>query len=152
MKKWLTITFIFICAISLIGCNKGLSTKVEDSKKVVQENKYEVAGIDNPVEFEKMFNTVKELVADGNKEGVEKYIIYPLRINTPKEKTTIKTKKEFIKNYDAIFTDKVKTVLENQKVKDLFVNYQGVMVGDGQIWFGAGDKDPSKYGIIAINK
>ncbi len=149
MKKFVATILVFACSVGLIACNKTSSDlKADDPeqhKVEIKENKYKGAGIDNPVEFEKMFNTVKELVAAGKKEEVANYVIYPLRVNCDQEKIMIKTKEDFIKNYDEIFTDKIKTALENQKVEDLFVNYQGVMVGNGEIWFDGN-------GIITINR
>ncbi|MCT4508092.1 MAG: hypothetical protein N4A48_04910 [Tepidibacter sp.] len=167
MKKIISFILILICSISfLTGCEKGdkshddvskydvivsESTDNENSKEDTnKDNRYYVGGIDDPVKFEKIFNEIKKFVSEDNKEKVSEYIIYPLRVNHDKCSTEIKTADEFIKNYDSIFTEEVKKALLNQEVKDTFVNYQGVMVGYGEIWFGS-SQDSSKYGIIAIN-
>lgn len=167
MKKIISFGLILICSISfLVGCGKGNKSDVDVSKDDVivsdntssekegenpnKDNRYYVGGIDNPVKFEEMFNEVKKFVSEDNKEKVSEYILYPLRVNHDKSSTEIKTTDEFIKNYDNIFTEEVKKAFLNQDVKQTFVNYQGVMVGDGEIWFGS-SQDSSKYGIIAIN-
>jgi len=114
-------------------------------------NRYYVAGIDDAVEFEKVFNTVKSLVSKGEKEKVAEYISYPLT----SANITVTTKEEFIKNYDSIITEGVKNALVNQKVEETFVNYKGVMVGNGQIWFGAiidNNSNTTKYLIYSINQ
>ncbi|GAA0178332.1 hypothetical protein SH2C18_14040 [Clostridium sediminicola] len=131
-------------------------SKIESSYIEYKDNRYEVAGINDPIEFQKVFNTVKELVSNGDKERVAEYILYPLNVYASADKPTLKieNKEEFIKNYDKIFNEQVKTALANQKVEETFVNYQGVMVKNGEIWFGAisaNNSSPQQYKIIAIN-
>ena len=144
-------------------------TKIEDKKEENQEtnteekaeentevkenitNRYSVAGIDDAAEFEKVFNTVKSFVAKGEKEKVAEYVNYPLT----SANITVTSKEEFIKSYDSIITEDVKNALINQKVEETFVNYKGVMVGNGQIWFSAiydNNSKIMKYLIYAVNQ
>ncbi|GGY26047.1 hypothetical protein [Paludibacterium paludis] len=48
-----------------------------------------------------------------------------------------------------VFTDKVYRAILGQDPAQLFCNYQGVMIGNGQIWFSAFNGRPA---IIAINR
>ncbi|GIO07214.1 hypothetical protein J31TS6_32420 [Brevibacillus reuszeri] len=50
--------------------------------------------------------------------------------------------------YDLIMTGKVRKALLHQNVTSTFVNNQGVMVGDGELWWG---QFGNKFGIFAIN-
>ncbi|WP_052676052.1 stalk domain-containing protein [Paenibacillus sp. IHBB 10380] len=115
-------------------------------------NRYEVAGIEYPQEFEAFFSKVQKRVADGDKAGVADLVHYPLNVNSNGKTAVIKTKQQFINEYDQIMTDKVQKALKNQEVQNTFVNYQGVMVGDGEIWFNVSNKDPHTFYIYAINK
>lgn len=128
--------------------NSNGNQKSTDNKA---NNRYAVAGINNPIEFETQFNTVKALVTKGNKLEVAKYILYPINVNINGAKTTINKEADFIKNYDSIINTKVKNAFVNQKVENTFVNYQGVMVGNGELWFTESDKVKNKYCIYAIN-
>ncbi|CAH2212067.1 hypothetical protein [Tepidibacter aestuarii] len=167
MNKIISIILISICSISfLVGCDKEKKSDLDISKDDVvisestdneslnddpyKDNRYYVGGIDDPAKFEKIFNEVKKIVSEDDKNKISEYVIYPLRVNHDKSSREINTPDEFTKNYDNIFTKEVKEALLNQDVKDTFVNYQGVMVGNGEIWFGSSE-DLSKYGIIAIN-
>jgi hypothetical protein len=47
----------------------------------------------------------------------------------------VTTRSEFIAEYDHIVTQKVQDTVMQQDVDDLFVNYEGVMVARGGIWF-----------------
>lgn len=115
-------------------------------------NRYYVAGIDNAAQFETVFTKLQGLVAAGNKEAVADYILYPLNVYTQGAPTTYSSREELLKNYDTVFTEKVKEAFAKQKVKETFVNYKGVMVGGGEIWFTQSDELQYRYGILAINK
>ena len=49
-------------------------------------------------------------------------------------------------SYDGIVTAKVKRALAEQSYAKLFANWQGVMVGDGELWFSA----VGKTGVLRI--
>ena len=42
---------------------------------------------------------------------------------------------ELLKRYREVFNDNVVRAMKAQEPDTLFANWQGVMVGDGQIWF-----------------
>ena len=52
--------------------------------------------------------------------------------------------------YDRLFTENVKSaVLNPTAISCLFGNYQGFMIGDGQLWFQ--ETSPGNFHIFAIN-
>ncbi|BBH24881.1 hypothetical protein Back11_62260 [Paenibacillus baekrokdamisoli] len=114
-------------------------------------NPYEAAGIADAKAFDTMFEAVQAAVAKDDKETVAANILYPLRVNGTGSAMKVENKEEFLKQYDMIFTAPVKQALAQQKIDSLFVNYQGVMVGNGEIWFGGDIAAPQKLGIITIN-
>ncbi|MEW9097044.1 MAG: hypothetical protein AB2417_18360 [Clostridiaceae bacterium] len=130
------------------------ATKTKSNEKTDEDkitNRYSIAGIDNPSEFEAAFNNIKELVASDDKEKVYEYINFPINVHIDGKKVAIETKDQFIKNYDKIFNDNIKAKLANQKVEETFVNADGVMVGDGEIWISVFNNSTHKYLIYAIN-
>ncbi|WP_149095222.1 hypothetical protein [Paenibacillus terrae] len=114
-------------------------------------NPFEVAGIQDPNAFLNTFKALQKAVADNEKEKVANYIFYPLRVNDSEKALTIPNKKEFIANYDQIFTDAIREALVNQKTDDLFVNYQGVMVGSGELWLRRATDNPKLFGVFSVN-
>ncbi|MCB2289333.1 hypothetical protein LGK97_06085 [Clostridium sp. CS001] len=173
-KKVLALLLVSIVATTISACSNKNSidvpknntqTKIEEKSgpkteekvegkteiKKGDPNRYSVAGIDDADEFDRVFKTIQELVAKGEKEKVAEYIKYPLT----SANINVNSKDEFVKNYDLIITEKVKNALVNQKNEKLFVNYKGVMVGDGEVWFGIfdnGSSSVSKYLIYGINQ
>lgn len=114
-------------------------------------NRYVVAGIENPREFEAFFEKVKQLVAKGDKAGVASYVAYPIQVYSEGKKVSISTQEQFIHQYDQILNSKVRNALQNQKVDQTFVNYQGVMVGNGELWLNVSPTNQHQFFITAIN-
>ncbi|WP_312117183.1 hypothetical protein [Brevibacillus reuszeri] len=111
-------------------------------------NRYEVAGITDPGAFETFFAKLQAAVEKGDKHLVAKKIKYPLRVNKEGKNRFVHDEQQFLTEYDQLLTSKVKQALLQQKVADTFVNAQGVMVGDGEIWLG---KFGNQFGVFAIN-
>lgn len=120
-------------------------------------NPYLVAGIENPVEFEAAFAAVQKAVVADDRGKVADFILLPLRVNGWLDETQGKISRQFtsrqevLDNYPEIFTPQVQAAIQKQKVDKLFVNWQGVMVGNGEVWLSAAVKPPLRYGIFAVN-
>ncbi|HWR42611.1 hypothetical protein [Sporomusa sp.] len=130
---------------------KEHAPEAKEGTRQPKSNRYHVAGFDDPEQFEADFLKIQELVAKDNKEEVAEFIQYPLNIYTNGTKTTIQLKEELIASYDRVFTTGVKSALASQKINETFVNYKGVMVGRGEIWFTQSSTSNRKYVIYAIN-
>ncbi|MDF2541745.1 MAG: hypothetical protein K0S47_1463 [Herbinix sp.] len=119
--------------------------------QVQDMNRYAVAGIDDPSEFETTFHVLQELIANDKKAEIAEYIAYPISITIDGEKVEIKNEEDFLVNYDKIMTEAVKKAFLDQKVEETFVNYQGVSVGSGVIWISQIPDQKQKYSIYGIN-
>ena len=128
----------------------GSATPISDT---IQEGKnpFEVAGIQNPKAALTVFEALKAAIAQGNKAEVANHILYPLHVNNENDKRLIQTRGEFVKQYDTIITQSIKDAIANQSAEELFANYQGIMIGNGEIWLGGSTDSPQVVGIIAIN-
>jgi len=78
---------------------------------------------------------LQNAVKAGDQAKVAAMISYPLLVIHGTRKTHIKTKAEFLRQYDTIFDAHVRQAIAQQSAKCLFGNYQGAMVGDGEVWF-----------------
>jgi hypothetical protein len=81
------------------------------------------------------FKDIKTAIETDNREWLANNISWPLVVSLKRVKGWIENKNEFLKYYDQIVTAKVKTAVRKQKPEELFKNYQGVMIGNGDIWF-----------------
>ncbi|NMC31744.1 MAG: hypothetical protein GYA36_04680 [Veillonellaceae bacterium] len=143
---------IFLLAVAILLLGVGLG-----EAQAAPANRYAVAGIENAAEFETAFAELQKAVAANDRSRVADFVLYPLRVNgwwdELKGKGTFMfaTKPEFLDNYDDIMTPQVRAAIVQQKVANLFVNWQGVMVGNGEAWLSVSAKDPKRYGLSAIN-
>lgn len=100
--------------------------------------------------YHTFFDNLKKAVAAGDKAAVAAMIEYPFQVRIGGKSLKIRDAAHFIADYDQVITAKVKHALQGQTYETLFANWQGVMVGEGEIWFsGVGDADVIK--VTAIN-
>jgi hypothetical protein len=93
------------------------------------------ANVGDPAKLRETLSTLQEAVRKHDAAAVAALVNYPITIN-PHTPTTviIRTPATFVARYDQIITPHVADVIEQQKYADLFVNYQGAMLGNGELW------------------
>nr|WP_312720354.1 hypothetical protein [Stenotrophomonas geniculata] len=82
-------------------------------------------------QYEKVFNAFKTAVVGGDRAAVVEEVHFPLNISGGKK---ITGPGEFQRNYEKIITPAVVKAVSEQDFGKVFVNQQGVMIGDGQVW------------------
>jgi hypothetical protein len=107
-------------------------------------------------EDKSFFEEVKRAVLAGNTEVFSKMVNYPLAIRLSDKTIKLKNAKDVRKNAAIIFTVGVKSAVSNQSPESLFKNWQGVMIGKGEIWFSQVKEKTSAderwvYRIIGMN-
>jgi len=114
--------------------------------------RYSMATNISDINVEKFVEDIKAYVNNNDKNNIAKAISYPINVNVKDEKILIKNQEDFLKNYDIIFTTEYKKAIKDSFAKYMFVNSQGVMIGDGLMWFnGATPEETKSMKIIAIN-
>jgi hypothetical protein len=115
-----------------------------------EENRYAVAGVEDPREVGRFLSELKEAVARDERARVASLVSFPMRLNSGRRKTLVRDRRDFLRRYARIFNAKVREALARQAEPALFVNYQGVMVGDGEIWFAPAGRG-SRLKVITVN-
>ncbi len=92
---------------------------------------------------------LQSAVKSDNKSRVAAMVSYPLLVIHGSRKTRIKTKAAFLSSYDTIFDEHVRKAVAQQTSKCLFGNYQGAMIGNGEVWFSEQANGTMK--IISVN-
>jgi hypothetical protein len=85
-------------------------------------------------EVRQLIADLQQAVARHDPAAVAALVRYPIRVKLHGKPTYLNTPKAFIKNYDNIITPDIAAVIEKQKYEALFVNYQGAMFGEGEVW------------------
>jgi len=70
-----------------------------------------------------------------NKGAVVRLVDLPLRVNFAGGARTYRDRRSIERDFDRIFTARVRQAILDQRADRLFTNYQGAMIGDGEVWF-----------------
>ena len=131
--------------------------KLEGGLPGAEYGKKYAQGVNNKSDqdVENFVSKIQSYIVNNKKQQLAEEIRYPINVKINGKAIKIQNKDDLIKNYDKIFTVDYKQAISKARTKDLFANYQGIMVGDlGQIWINdrtlTGDNS-SKLMIIAIN-
>ena len=117
--------------------------------------RYAVAVNKSDQDVENFASKIQSYIINDNKEQLAKEVQYPINVKINGKVTKIQNSTDFIKNYDQIFNLSSKNAISNAFTKYLFVNWQGIMFGEGlyNIWIN--EETPpgstSKLMITAIN-
>lgn len=101
----------------------------------------QVAGIKDDIALRLFVKNLQDLVAANRKMEIANHIRYPLN-------KTIKTKRDFFRNYNLLFTPAVKESLAKNSSTQLPRNGNRVLIAGGKLWIVQQGKD---FKIIAIN-
>lgn len=108
-------------------------------------------------EVKTFLGKIQKAVAQNDTTALSKMIRYPIRLKMPTgSNVKISNSKQFITNYPKFITPNWKKTVLQQKYEELFVNAEGVMIGNGEIWFSGICKNQSctkrEIKIIGINR
>jgi len=118
------------------------SGDLDDSQTMEEELPVEIDEYGTISEF---MQKVKNAIAENDKEWLANHISYPLNTTlNGQEKIIVENRQQLIDNFEQIFFPSYKEQIEKHSVSDLFSNWQGTMLGNGEIWVGENI-------IIAIN-
>jgi alpha-beta hydrolase superfamily lysophospholipase len=90
--------------------------------------------IGDHVKVQHLLTDLQQSVASHNAAGVAALVHYPIKVNPGKRPFTVKSPKAFIADYDSIITQDISEAILKQKYDALFVNSQGAMLGEGEVW------------------
>lgn len=86
---------------------------------------WQIAGIGDPIRFKQFIKYLRWLVNHHEKEKLAQLITFPQKYVIP----TCHDSADFVHNYDKIFDQDLKRIINNQKLDQIFRNYEGVMIG-----------------------
>lgn len=84
--------------------------------------------------YEVAFAAIQAAVATDDAEAVAEWVAYPFNVTVDGEDYSFEDPDGFIEHYEGIVMPDVKQAVLDQRYEDLFVNAEGVMFGNGQMW------------------
>jgi hypothetical protein len=88
-------------------------------------------------------------------DPIAPFIEYPFTARSSAGTIVIKSAKDMRRMFPRIFTARVRSAILSQNLDDAFSNYQGVMIGNGQVWIAEVCRDQQcrdkKYVVRTVN-
>jgi hypothetical protein len=91
--------------------------------------------------YREAFDAIQAAVAAKDGAAFAAWVSYPITVVADGEEMVIGSTEQFAEHFDTIVTDEIATAITGQKWADLFVNDQGLMFGNGQVWVNGICKD-----------
>lgn len=88
----------------------------------------------NADKYERVFNALQRGVAANDRAAVAALMRYPVRVSMDGKTAKVANAAAFQRDYDRIVTPALAKLIAEQKFDTLFVNWQGVMLGQGEVW------------------
>jgi hypothetical protein len=85
--------------------------------------------------YQAFLAALKDAVSARDKAAVAAMIAYPFETTIAGERVTLASEDEVALRYDRLFTPAVLSAIDRQTYATLFANAEGVMIGDGHVWF-----------------
>jgi len=142
-KKALIIQLVII--VILVG-GIFLNSTVEFT-----DNDYSPAGITNNQSFETFYMSLYDDIDTMNQTQIAYSLNYPLKLTIDGEERYIQDRKETYDNMYAIISKEVKKAMKEQKLEEVKIQSNGVVVGDGVLLLGPVMEDGKEiYKVLEI--
>jgi hypothetical protein len=126
-----------MAALALIAIPARAQTSLTDLDKSID------LSVGSHVKVRQILTSLQQAVAKHDAATVASLVQYPIKVNPGHHPFTVKSAKAFIKDYDRIITHDIQDAIFKQKYDNLFVNSQGAMIGDGEVWITGFCRDKS---------
>lgn len=102
--------------------------------------------------YEALFNDLQRGVAANDANAVAALMRYPLLVQVGGKKRQVADAATFKLEYSQIVTPEIAKAIAAQTFDGLFVNWEGAMIGKGQVWIGGKclDKDCTRSDVKVV--
>ena len=125
----LILALALVLVLTLAGAGRAAGPTQEEC---------DLGGFDSPAKLTSLIANLQKAVKSGDKAAVAALVDYPITVKLGGAERDIENQADFIKNYDAIMTKPVRDAVLSFKMKDYFINRQGLTMSDdtgkGSIW------------------
>jgi hypothetical protein len=137
---------LLVTAIGLLACGPTAAHPGKTACALIGYDAARVAVV---------LQALKEAANSMTPDPIEPYIDYPFTARSAAGNIVIKSANDLRRAFPRIFTERVRSAILAQNLDDAFSNYQGVMIGNGQVWIAEVCRDQAcrdkKYVVRTIN-
>ncbi len=131
-RQWRMVGF---AGLLLLCANVALRAQTAPAKQDCPGSTVDLQGEEIARKSRTFLAELQAAVSKDNKAQVAGMISYPLLVIHSSSKARVRTETQFLSQYDSIFDAHVRQAIAQQTAKCLFGNYQGTMIGDGEVWY-----------------
>lgn len=88
----------------------------------------------SPDTYRQAFDAIQQAVTEGDAVAFADWVSYPIEVKADGQSVVIGDATEFAEQYGAIVTPEIAQAVADQSFNELFINADGAMFGDGQVW------------------
>lgn len=89
---------------------------------------------DDPTAYRWVIERFQAAVRDGDGAAAAALVDYPIEVEVGGRARVIRTPSDFAAGFAAIVTPEIAAAVVDEPVDDMMVTYQGVMLGQGEVW------------------
>jgi hypothetical protein len=109
---------------------------------------------DDPERYRAVIEGFQAAVRDGDGATAAGFVEYPIEVEVAGDKRIVRDAADFAAHFAEIVTPEIAAAVEDQPLAEMMVNYQGVMLGQGEVWVSGICRDPacetSEVKVVAI--
>lgn len=106
----------------------------EDTGEASAADRFRAAGISNAETVICALAELKELAATEDFNALSRLVRTPIMVFINGKKTILKSQREVIQSAPDVFNARILQAIKGQEVDLLFANWQGVRIGNGELW------------------
>lgn len=95
----------------------------------------------NPKAYHEIFEHLQKSLAAGDKAGVAALVSYPIDVKVAGKSEKFADANALVAKFDQVFTPEISKAIAGQQFSSAFVNAQGLMIGNGEVWISGVCKD-----------
>jgi len=89
---------------------------------------------DDPARYRAAIEGFQAAVRAGDGAGAAGFVQYPIEVEVDGEERIVRDPADFAAHFDAIVTPEIAAAVADEPLTEMMVNYQGVMLGRGEVW------------------
>ena len=115
--------------LAAILCAIGLPALAQDFDQAVRD-----LFNDDPDRYRTVIEGFQAALRDGDAAAAAGFVEYPIEVEVGGDKRIVRDAADFAANFDAIVTPEIAAAVQDEPLTEMMVNYQGVMLGQGEVW------------------
>ena len=89
---------------------------------------------DDPARYRAVIEGFQAAVRAGDGAAAAGFVDYPIEVEVDGDERIVRDAADFAAHFEAIVTPEIAAAVADEPLADMMVNYQGVMLGQGEVW------------------